>query len=89
MSFSRPIQWYHSHADSIWPDGTFKGLVLYPTHLTFTHSFIPHHLPRPFFLYLHCFSAQQEKLPHGVPTENRTGACLPAFKPPSYAAPIC
>ncbi len=26
MSFSRPIQWYHSHADPIWPDGTFKTL---------------------------------------------------------------
>ncbi len=24
MSFSRPIQWYHSHGDPIWPDGTFK-----------------------------------------------------------------
>jgi hypothetical protein len=24
MSFPRPIQWYHSHADLIWPDGTFK-----------------------------------------------------------------
>jgi hypothetical protein len=24
MFFSRPIQWYHSHADLIWPDGTFK-----------------------------------------------------------------
>ena len=24
MSFSRPIQWYHSHAGLIWPDGTFK-----------------------------------------------------------------
>jgi hypothetical protein len=24
MSFSRPIQWYHSHADPIWPDGTFN-----------------------------------------------------------------
>jgi hypothetical protein len=25
MSFSRPFQWYHSHADVIWPDGgTFK-----------------------------------------------------------------
>ncbi len=24
MSFSRAIQWYHSHADPIWPDGTFK-----------------------------------------------------------------
>jgi hypothetical protein len=25
MSFSRPIQWYHSHADPIWPEGTFKS----------------------------------------------------------------
>ncbi len=24
MSFSRPIQWYHSHADPIWPDGNFN-----------------------------------------------------------------
>jgi hypothetical protein len=24
MSFSKPIQWYHSHADPIWPDGTFN-----------------------------------------------------------------
>jgi hypothetical protein len=23
-SFSRPIQWYHSHVDLIWPDDTFK-----------------------------------------------------------------
>ncbi len=25
MFFSRPFQWYHSHVDLIWPDGTFKG----------------------------------------------------------------
>ncbi len=25
MSFSRPIQWYHSHIDPIWPDGTFNN----------------------------------------------------------------
>jgi hypothetical protein len=25
MSFSRPIQWYHSQADPIWPDGTFNA----------------------------------------------------------------
>ncbi len=25
MFFSKPIQWYHSHADKIWLDGTFKG----------------------------------------------------------------
>jgi hypothetical protein len=24
MSFSRPIQWFHSNADPIWPDGIFK-----------------------------------------------------------------
>jgi hypothetical protein len=23
-SFSRPIQWYHSHADLNWPNGTFE-----------------------------------------------------------------
>ncbi len=22
---SRPVQWYHSHAVPIWPDGIFKG----------------------------------------------------------------
>ncbi len=25
MSFSRPIQWYHSHADPVWPDSTFNS----------------------------------------------------------------
>ncbi len=25
MSFSRAFQWYHSHLDPIWPDGTFKS----------------------------------------------------------------
>jgi hypothetical protein len=29
MSFPRPIQWYHCHADLIWPDGTFKPLELF------------------------------------------------------------
>jgi hypothetical protein len=29
MSFSRPFQWYHSHADPIWPNGTFKRKVFY------------------------------------------------------------
>ncbi len=24
MTFLRPIQWYHSHADPVWPDGTFN-----------------------------------------------------------------
>jgi hypothetical protein len=28
MSFSRPIHWYHSHADPIWPDGTFKFIYI-------------------------------------------------------------
>jgi hypothetical protein len=28
MSFSRPIQWYHSHADPNWPDGTFNVFFL-------------------------------------------------------------
>ncbi len=28
MSFLRAFQWYHSPADPIWPDGTFKGQIL-------------------------------------------------------------
>ncbi len=24
MSFSRPIQWYHFHAELMWPEGTFN-----------------------------------------------------------------
>jgi hypothetical protein len=31
MSLSKPIQWYHSHAELIWPDGTFKNLVVLET----------------------------------------------------------
>jgi hypothetical protein len=27
MFFSRPIQWYQSHADPIWPDGTFNPCI--------------------------------------------------------------
>ncbi len=27
MSFSRAFQWYHSHLDPIWPEGTFKVKV--------------------------------------------------------------
>ncbi len=46
MSFSMPIQWYHSHADPIWPDGTFKGslvsakevLTMNIAHLLWTQS---------------------------------------------------
>jgi hypothetical protein len=29
MSFSRPIQWYYSHVDPIWPDGTFKKTTIF------------------------------------------------------------
>ncbi len=31
MSFSRAFQWYHSHLDPIWPDGTFKKTFAYDT----------------------------------------------------------
>jgi hypothetical protein len=27
MSFSRPIQWYPSHVDPIWPDVTFDSII--------------------------------------------------------------
>jgi hypothetical protein len=30
MSFSRAFQWYHSHLDPIWPDGTFKSFTYFP-----------------------------------------------------------
>jgi hypothetical protein len=33
ISFSRTIQWYHSLADPIWPDGTFKFYNLVGTFL--------------------------------------------------------
>jgi hypothetical protein len=26
MSLSMPIQWHHSHADPIWPEGIFKAV---------------------------------------------------------------
>ncbi len=29
MSFSRPIQLYHSHADPIWPDGNFNCISIF------------------------------------------------------------
>ncbi len=29
MSFLRPIQWYHSHVDPVWLDGTFKHLSFF------------------------------------------------------------
>jgi len=28
MFFPRPIQWYHSRADLIWPDFTFNAIAL-------------------------------------------------------------
>ncbi len=36
MSFSRPIQWYHSLADPIWPDSTFKLALLFTKMCPFT-----------------------------------------------------
>ncbi len=27
MSFYWAFQWYHSHADPIWTDGTFNGIL--------------------------------------------------------------
>ncbi len=29
MCFKRAFQWYHSHADPIWPDGTFNTCTIY------------------------------------------------------------
>ncbi len=38
MSFSRPFQWYHSEADPILPDGTFKLSLVLSFHF---HTFVP------------------------------------------------
>jgi hypothetical protein len=38
MSFSRPIQWYHSRADPIWPDSTFKTHLFYVLHSIFSYT---------------------------------------------------
>ncbi len=34
MFCSKPIQWYHSHADPIWPDCTFKETYRYLQYMT-------------------------------------------------------
>ncbi len=52
-----------------WHSATFlKTFIIFNIHSynTIIHSFILHHLPRPVFLYLHRFSAQQEKPPWGA-----------------------
>ncbi len=38
MSFLGPIKWYHSHADSIWPDGTFNPCIPQRKRYIFCHS---------------------------------------------------
>jgi hypothetical protein len=43
MSFSRPIQWYHSHADIIWPDGAgyiLRKFTVMRVMVTITGAFI-------------------------------------------------
>ncbi len=45
MSFSRPIPWYHSHADPIWPDGTLQGNV--PCDFLLQIFFMNHLPPSP------------------------------------------
>jgi hypothetical protein len=42
MSFPRPIQWYHSHADLIWPDGTFKAQTYTTNAKTYLELFFFH-----------------------------------------------
>jgi hypothetical protein len=52
-----------------WHYATFlKTFISFNIHSynTIIHSFILHHLPRPVFLNLHRFSAQQEKPPWGA-----------------------
>jgi hypothetical protein len=61
MSFSMPIQWFHSHEDPIWPDGTFKTAALVgrlgsALNLLIARHFVmqcPAHFPAlpPFFIF--------------------------------------
>jgi hypothetical protein len=47
MFFSRPIQWYHSHVDPIWPDGTFNIAFLGPLNHTLVTGTPSRGLPLP------------------------------------------
>ncbi len=48
MSFSRPFQWYQSHADPIWPDGIIFALNTIFDFATLYNSFFP-----PYYLAGH------------------------------------
>ncbi len=70
MSFLRPIQWYHSHADPIWPDGTFKlrTMAFLLTGLDFLSAAATQHL---FFIFwelegVHCFVQESEIFQVGI-----------------------
>ncbi len=47
MYFSMPIQWYHSHVDPIWPDGTLKN------------SWFWNFIPQQNYLYLYVYIIYQ------------------------------
>ncbi len=53
MSFSIPIQWYHFHADPIWPDGTVKSSNDVSVH--YNKEEISRYLFREIQLMLYCF----------------------------------
>jgi hypothetical protein len=78
MSFSRPIHWYHSHADPIWPDCTFNvktfrlcdkftmAVASVATHFVFTvFSFI-------FSLIFHCWERPMKAIIQTVGKRKRS-----------------
>ncbi len=75
MSFSRAFQWYHSHLDPIWPDGTFKRTYIQYLYMLLVENrfFLSSSLPL------------SRGPPLGCRAEIRTRACLTA----SRRATIC
>ncbi len=63
MFFSMPIQWYHSHVDPIWPDGTLNILDghSYRHSLTIDHFFQIH---QDFWIFL---ITSLHAVPYGMP----------------------
>ncbi len=53
---------------------TFSHIIHRTSYIV--HSFVLHRLPRPVFLYLHRFSAQQEKSPRGAEPRIELGHAL-------------
>jgi hypothetical protein len=88
MSFSRPIQWYHCHADPFWSDSTFmkKLFSIDYSGVTYKSYSVPAMLDRPlqlpfFTKYLYLYRAHTVYVPSselGLPQPlSRKRVCPP------------